>query len=73
MKTFFFLIGATISALVAVVSLAVATGQDLSWSTSWVVAGIETAVLLVVALIAWAVKHDALKARYVVPLLAASS
>ena len=69
-KTFFLLVGATLAALVALVSAAVAVGQDVSWTTALLVAGIETAVLVVAVLVVKAVKRDLLKSRYLWPLLA---
>jgi len=68
-RLFFFLVGATTSALVVVLSMAVAIGQDFSWRTSWLVAAVETGVLLVAALAVWAVKRAAVRTHYALPLL----
>jgi hypothetical protein len=69
-KLFFFLVGAIASALIVVLSMAVAIGQDLSWPTSWLVAGVETGGALAAAVAVWAVKRAAMKTRYTLPLLA---
>jgi Patatin-like phospholipase len=69
-KAFFLLVGATVSALVATLSAAVAIGQDVIWATGWLVAGIETAVLLVAVAAVKVVKRDLIRTSYVWPLLA---